>query len=121
MNKNKNMSYKSRYYSFVYAISGLKLLLAEPNVKIHFLATVVVIIAGYLKHLSSNQWIAISLAISIVWITEALNTCTEKLCDFACDNQIHPSIKIIKDIAAGAVLIAALTSCAIAVIIFFIQ
>ena len=83
------------------------------------LVTIFVIIAGCVKHLTPLQWLAIVFAIGLVWITEALNTCIEKLCDFACDNEIYPAIKIIKDIAASAVLIAAMVSIVTGIIVFF--
>ena len=116
---NKNMSIRSRGNSFIYAINGIRLLLREPNARIHALATVAVIAAGIARHINSTQWMAISIAISIVWITEALNTCIEKLCDYACNKEIHPAIKVIKDLAAGAVLIAAITSIVTGIIVFF--
>ena len=113
------MSIRSRGNSFIYAINGIRLLLREPNARIHALATVAVIAAGIARHINSTQWMAISIAISIVWITEALNTCIEKLCDYACNKEIHPAIKVIKDLAAGAVLIAAITSIVTGIIVFF--
>ena len=120
MQPNKKMTMTSRSNSFRYAFSGLaQLFRNEPNARLHALATVIVIVAGFIKHLSPMQWVAIVFAIGLVWITEALNTCIEKLCDFSCGGQIHPAIKIIKDIAAAAVLVAAITSLVIGIIIFF--
>lgn len=113
------MSLASRGNSFVYAFNGIKLLFAEPNIKLHLAATCGVIAAGLARHIAHTQWIAILLAIAIVWVTEALNTCIEKLCDYSCNNQWSAGIKTIKDIAAGAVLIASAVSVAIGVIVFF--
>ena len=119
MDQKKNMTVSSRAKSFSYAVNGIFLLLKqEPNAKLHAFATVAVIIAGFIRHIGPWQWAALSFAIGIVWITEALNTCIEKLCDFCCDNKFHPSIKIIKDISAAAVLIAALVSISIGIIVF---
>jgi diacylglycerol kinase len=120
MEQNKNMSISSRRNSFYFALSGLKQIFnEEPNVKLHTVATLIAIVAGIIKHIGAGQWIAIIVAIGLVWITEALNTCIEKLCDFSCGNEFHPAIKIIKDIAAAAVLISAVVSVAIGVIVFF--
>jgi diacylglycerol kinase (ATP) len=117
---NKTMDLSSRKKSFAYAWSGLlQLFKLEPNAKLHALATLVAITAGIARHITTMQWAAIIFAIGLVWITEALNTCIEKLCNLWCGNKWHPEVKIIKDIAAGAVLIAALVSVAIAVIVFF--
>ena len=118
MNTNKNLSILSRANSFRFALNGLAALMKEPNAKLHLVAAIVVVTAGFVQHISHRQWIAISFAIGLVWITEALNTCLEKLCDFACKGELHPAIKTIKDIAAGAVLIASITSIVIACIIF---
>lgn len=121
MDKNKTMSPSARAKSFSYAFNGLFLIFKqEPNAKLHALATIVAIAAGIIRHISPMQWVAIVVAIALVWITELLNTCIEKLCDFSCENKFHPAIEIIKDISAGAVLVAAIASIAIAVIVFFI-
>ena len=116
---NKNMSVRSRSNSFVYAFNGIRILLQEPNAKLHAVATVVAVAAGFARHITNLQWIVLSIAIGMVWTTEAINTCLENLCDYACNNEIHPAIKKIKDVAAGAVLIAALFSVIIGIIIFF--
>lgn len=116
---NKSSSPKARVQSFGYAIKGiLQLIIQEPNARIHLLATVVVITGGVIKHLSSTQWIAIAFAIGLVWITEALNTTVEMLCDLHCKGEYNEKVKVIKDIAAGAVLIASITSITIALFVF---
>ncbi len=121
MNNEKSLTIKLRAKSFSYAINGIvQLLRQEPNAKLHSLATIVIIIAGFVRHVNRWQWVALVFAIGLVWITEAINTCIERLCDFCCDNKFHLSVKIIKDIAAAAVLIAAMVSIAIATIVFTI-
>lgn len=111
----------SRARSFAYALAGLKeLFRQEPNAKLHAVATVVVIAAGIVKHINTTQWLAVIFAIGLVWITEALNTCIERLCDLTCGGEWHPTIKVIKDISAGAVLIAAMISVAIGILVFFL-
>lgn len=118
---NKNMTLTSRRNSIIYALNGIKLLPGEPNIKLHLIATVGVLIAGFVKHLNGNQWIAIVAAIALVWICETINTAIEKLCDFACNMERSDAIKAVKDISAGAVLMASVTSVVIAVIVFFFQ
>ena len=118
---NKNMSPSSRGKSFTYAANGIfQLFIQEPNAKLHAIATIVAVAAGFVRHLLPWQWVALIFTIGLVWITEALNTCIEHLCDFSCDNKWHPTIKIIKNISAAAVLIAALVSLATGIIIFFL-
>jgi diacylglycerol kinase len=119
MEPNKKMNFISRKKSFSYAFNGLyQLYRQEPNAKIHTIATLAAIIAGVVRHISVMQWAAIVFAIALVWITEALNTCIERLCNLWCDNKWHPEIKLIKDIAAGAVLISAFVSIAIGILVF---
>jgi diacylglycerol kinase (ATP) len=63
------------------------------------------------------ELIALVLAIGGVWITEMLNTCMEKMADLVTLEE-HPEIKFIKDLAAGAVLVAAVIAVIIGLIIF---
>ncbi len=118
--QKKSMHVISRVQSFRYAIDGLaQLIMLEPNARIHTIATIAVIAAGFIRHLDQGKWIAILIAISIVWITEALNTCIERLCNIWCRDEWHAEVKVIKDIAAGAVLISAIVSVITGVIVFF--
>ncbi len=116
--KNTKSYIQSRLKSFVYAYHGWKELYKEPNFKIHLFATTAVIVAGIIRQLDAMRWVAIVFAIGLVLVSEALNTCIEKLCDYACKKQPAPEIKNIKDIAAMAVLIAAIISIVIAVLVF---
>lgn len=115
----KDLTPSSRARSFTFAFNGFRILCREPNMLLHIAATAGVIIAGCIAHLSAPKWIAIVFAIAVVLITEALNTAIEKLADFACDNKWSPRIKIIKDIAAAAVLLASLAAVATGIIVFF--
>jgi len=117
---NKPFSLRARAGSFRYALRGLAhLFVQEHNMRIHLAATVVAVTAGFIKGLGPKEWVAICIAIALVWITEALNTAVEMMCDLFGRNMYHPSIKIIKDVAAAAVLIAALLSVVIAFFVFF--
>lgn len=110
---------KARLNSFKYAFRGLLTLLqSEINAKIHLAATILVCAAGFYFELSKYEWIWIALAIALVWIAEALNTAIEKLCDLVEPNQ-SDYIKKIKDMAAGAVLIASIFALILGVIIFY--
>lgn len=70
-------------------------------------ASATVIVAGLLLHLSLDDWRWIVFAIAFVWVTEAINTAVEELCDFVSPG-FHRSIGRVKDLAAGAVLAASL-------------
>jgi len=75
------------------------------------------LIAGVFLQLAYLEWCVVVLCIGCVIASEMLNTCIEKLCDMY-SLEYRTDIKIIKDIAAGAVLVTSLMSLVIAIIIF---
>jgi len=89
----------------------------ERNGRIQMGATILVLIAAAVLHASSIEWLVILLCIGAVLSLEMLNSAIEKLCDMV-HKDYHPTIKIIKDVAAGAVLLASIISVVIACIIF---
>ena len=104
--------------SFSFAWTGLKICFtSETNFKIHVLAAVVAVLLGAGLNISAGEWLIIVLCIAFVTAMEMINTALEKLCDVVNEN-IHPEIKAIKDIAAGAVLISAVCSLIIGLIVF---
>lgn len=106
-----------RFRSFVYAGRGLRLLFHEHNTWIHLTATICVVVVGLWVSLSFVQWAIAIILLGGVWIAEALNTAVERLCDHVTPEQ-HPEIGRIKDIAAAAVLMAAITAVAAGLCIF---
>ena len=104
--------------SFGFAGRGiLDLFWFGNNAKVHLLIAGLVIIAGLYLQLTRTEWAIILTQIGLVWAAEAVNTALEKLCDFVSPGQ-HPQIKAIKDMAAGAVLILAITAVVVGSIIF---
>ncbi len=104
--------------SFRYALQGLAAVVrSENNMRIHLTAATVVIIAGFLKGLSKVEWLFIAIAVALVFLSEAFNTAIENLCDLYSQEQ-NKQIKKIKDISAGAVLIAVLAALTTGIIIF---
>ncbi len=109
---------RQRMRSFRHAGRGLATMLAsEPNARIHALAALVVVGAGFGFGISGQQWLAVVLSIGLVFTAEAMNTALEALCDVV-SPEWHPSIERAKDVAAGAVLLAALTALAVATLVF---
>ena len=106
------------YKSFFFAFSGIFYLIkTERNFQIHLIAALLTICLGVLLNISLSEWIQITACIAVVWFAESFNTALEKLCDMV-KPEIHPQIKIIKDVSAGAVLIAAIASVVIGLLIF---
>ncbi|MFC2102420.1 diacylglycerol kinase family protein [Bacteroidota bacterium] len=109
---------KKRILSFKYAFRGLvHLLKGEPNAWIHLVAAIGVIIAGILFRISTVEWLAIAFAIGFVFCAELFNSAIETLVDKVSPEQ-HPLAGKTKDLAAGAVLIAAITALVIGLVVF---
>jgi diacylglycerol kinase (ATP) len=101
------LTFAGRLRSMKHAVRGIGIMVgSQPNAWIHALATVVVAAVGCVIPLSAAEWCWIVLAIMAVWTAEALNTALEFLTDVASPT-FHPVAGKAKDVAAGAVLIAA--------------
>lgn len=101
-----------------FAVEGIfALVKSENNARIHLLATILVVSAGFYFNISDSDWLWVSLAIALVWMAEAFNTAIETLADFASPDK-DPQIKKVKDIAAAGVLIAAIFAVFVAVKVF---
>ncbi len=112
------MSYfKKQFRSFGYAFSGLGVMLRDYNAFIHVPAAIFVVIISFVFQISSLEWIAVLSAISFVWITEILNTALEKVVDLISPEKNNLAGQI-KDLSAGAVLIATFYAVLVGVIIF---
>jgi diacylglycerol kinase len=111
-------SFTQRLHSFRYALAGLRtLLLTQHNAWIHAAATALVVVAGLVLGLSPAEWCWLVLAMTLVWMAEALNTALEFLAD-AVTQEFHPLILQAKDVAAAAVLIAAIGALVIGLLVF---
>lgn len=111
---NKEFSILSFKFAFNGLVAAFK---EEPNLKFHFLAGALVIILGFFLQISKADWIIIFILIGFVIAVELTNTAVEVVVD-GLTQQHHPAAKIAKDISAGAVLVAALTSAIAGVILF---
>ena len=115
---NKPFQFTGRVRSFKYAFNGIRIMIrSQHNAWLHALATALVIGAGLFLEIARFEWNWLILAIMAVWSAEALNTAFEFLAD-ATTPAYHPLIGKAKDVAAGAVLIAALGSVLIGALVF---
>ncbi|RYY70777.1 MAG: diacylglycerol kinase family protein [Chitinophagaceae bacterium] len=104
--------------SFVYAAEGIRhCMMKDRNFIVHCCSAVLVMVAGFMFHISPTEWMIVCINIGIVVGFEMLNTSIEKICNLV-HPQHHPFVKIIKDVAAGAVLIVAIAAAICAAIIF---
>ena len=90
--------------SFGYAFEGLLTAVkTERNIKIHLIATVLVVILGLYLGLSAVQWCLVAFAIGFVLVSELFNTSIERLSNEVSGGKQSQSIKAVKDISAAAV------------------
>ena len=105
--------------SFKNAFRGLFLLIkTERNFQIHLIALALVSVLGLYFNISRGEWAIVLIMSAIVLSLEGLNSAIEKICDEVTLER-KESIRNIKDIAAGAVLISALIAILIGLLIFF--
>ena len=106
-------------HSFNWAFDGIvHALRYERNMWIHFALAGLVLVGSLFFALTRLEVVAVLVAISFVLITEMLNTAIEHLVDLVTDKE-DPRAKIAKDVAAGAVLIAAVNAIAVAYLVFY--
>jgi diacylglycerol kinase (ATP) len=111
-------SFRARLRSFTYAWAGLKRFFrTEHNAWIHAMAALAALILGALLKISAGEWVGVLFAIGLVLSAEAFNTCIERTMDRLLPEP-DDAVRYIKDLAAGAVLVAAITAAAIGGIIF---
>lgn len=105
-------SFRYAYEGIQYALSG------QRNLKFHFFVSILVLLLALIFRVSKVEILFLLLSITLMFVTEMLNTAIEKAVDLAMPD-LHPIAKIAKDVAAGAVLVAAVFAVAVGMIIFY--
>lgn len=114
---SKRLVATARLDSFRNAANGIVVMMrTQHNAWLHALATVAVCLFAAYLGISGAEWCCIVLAMVTVWTAEALNTALECLANAVAPCP-HPLVKKAKDVAAGAVLLAAVGSAIIGVLI----
>lgn len=104
--------------SFNYAFEGIiHVLRTQRNLRLHFLAAILVFAAAIALGVTRLQLIALVLAIAFVLVAEMLNTAIEGVIDVS-TTSFDPNAKLAKDIAAGAVLIASIAALGVGYLVF---
>jgi diacylglycerol kinase len=102
---------------FVYAWRGIAAGAAGRNFRVMLGAAGVTIILGYFLDISRVEWALVILAMGLVMALELLNTAGEKLIDIL--SPVHdPRYGMVKDILAGAVLVASLSATVLGTLVF---
>ena len=116
--ENNPFSLKSRFKSFGYAFNGIvKTVKNEHNFWIHLVVMLMVIAFGFMFQVSVTEWVFLVFSIGFVLAAEIFNSAIEVLVDLVSPEQ-NPKAGLAKDIAAGAVLISAITAAIIGLLIF---
>lgn len=113
------MRSRSLIWSFNYAIEGVVYALrTQRNMRLHVASALLALLAALILNVSRYELIAIIFAISLVFVTELVNTAVEATVDLATETY-SPVAKIAKDVSAGAVLVAATNAVVIAFLVLF--
>lgn len=108
----------NRIKSVGYAFKGAVLLITkESSIKIQLCIAILVTIAGFYFEISKTEWLIQILAIALVMGLEGMNTVAEEIANFV-HPEYHEKIGYIKDVAAGAVFIAAICAAIMGCIIY---
>jgi len=109
---NKNQPFRVR---LSYALTGLRFALAAENsLRLQGLAFVAVLVVLLVLRPAPLWWALLLLASTAVLTAELFNTALEHLVDHL-HPEIHPRIRVVKDCAAGAVLIASIGAVAVGI------
>jgi diacylglycerol kinase len=107
----------NRLESFRCAFAGIwHTLRTQRNAQIHLAIATGIIILGLLVRLTTTEWAILVVTTGLVFATELLNTVAEAAMDYA-TTEFDPQVKVVKDVAAGAVLITAITAVVVGLLI----
>ena len=90
----------------------------ERNFRFHLGAALVAFLVAWRLHLSVLEWALIVLAVFLVLVAELFNTAMERVVDLASQGRYQNLARVAKDVAAGAVLLAAIHALVVGILIF---
>ena len=112
------MKHTNFFLALKIAIIGIRGLFSESrNARIQLVIFLLVLVAGFILELNRFEWLWLFIASAIVLAMEAVNTSIELLADVY-TIEFNLKIKQVKDIAAGAVLMASIFAFIVGLIIF---
>jgi diacylglycerol kinase (ATP) len=105
-------------YSFRHAGRGLAwAVTSQANLRFHMAAAAAVLLAALLFHFTAIEFVGLVLCFAVVIAAELFNTSLEVLIDYAWPER-HPMIGRAKDVAAAAVLMAAIGTALVGLLLF---
>ena len=109
---------KRQVKSYRYAAKGVKYTLTtQVNIWIHLLIAMVVLVLAYLLHFTTNQFLILIVTIGFVVVAELYNTAIEEMTNLL-SPEYNQQAGVVKDIAAGAVLVSAITAAVVGAWLF---
>lgn len=116
--RQKAVKNQTFFASLRYALIGLKVVFQEEkNMRFHVYLTIISCLFGWLLKINLYEWLWLLFVCFFVIITEMINTALENTIDLITDYHFQPLGKKVKDIAAGAVLLAAIFAIIVAAMI----
>ena len=113
------LNFKRFLRSFKFAFKGLAIVFREEqSFRVQIVALSVILVFGALFKIKTWEWIALILVAASVLVLELVNSALERIIDYL-KPRLHHYVEIVKDIMAGAVLVASIAAAAIGVIIFY--
>ena len=107
----------NRIQSFQYAFAGIWYTLkTQRNAQIHTGISLGMVGLGVILQVNLTEWATLALTTGFVIAAEMMNTAIEAAMDHT-TTDFHPQVKVVKDVAAGAVLVAAITAVMVGVFI----
>jgi diacylglycerol kinase len=104
--------------SFLNSVTGIwEIFKTQRNARIILVVAILVVIIGLALQVTIAELAILLLTIGLVFVSEVFNTMTEEILDIISPHYNHKA-RIIKDIAAGAVLVSCLISLLVGAIIF---
>lgn len=107
----------SFFKSFVYAFRGLGLSLGQRSIRLHMASTLAAIALGCLLQLERWEWCVVILCMGVVISAEVMNTAIEQFVDMV-SPELNDKAGRVKDLSAGAVLVAAIMAAVAGAVIF---
>jgi diacylglycerol kinase len=105
--------------SLFYAIQGLSLAYkSQKNYRFHLIIGFLALIAGIMLNFKCIEYCVLILSISFVITAELFNSVIEFTLDAVYKNKYSKLVKMAKDLSAGVVLIASITSILIGMMLF---
>lgn len=116
--QRNRFSIRARLASIRFAVEGINSFLrTQHNAIVHLFFTVFVMAAAFFFDVSSSELTAIIVVTALVWVAELFNSAIEAIMDFI-EPRRRPQVKLIKDMSAAAVFVAALAAVVVGIIIF---